>query len=77
MRFDIDQFYDYYSNISNLDFDTNNPNYTYFDNTIGKWINKKKMGYYVPIYGKKVYVEILDPVYRKNNIYYRKFTTIR
>lgn len=65
MQFNIDQFYNYYANVSNLQFDSSKPKYTYFDNNIRKLIKKRKSGYYILINNKKVYVESLNPSIRQ------------
>lgn len=55
MSFDIDQFYNYYSNTSNLQFDPSQPIYKY--NHMGKTKFTQKTGYYIVINNRKIYVE--------------------
>ena len=57
MQFDIDRFYNYYTNPSNLQVDKTPPTHQFYDNN-GKIHFSPKSGNYITILGKKIYIEV-------------------
>jgi hypothetical protein len=60
MLFDLNQFYNYYTNPRNLKYDPNPPIYNYFDKNNNSHTSIKS-GNYIEINGTKLYVDVLNP----------------